>query len=279
MSASGDSSDAFFALYRYTPSLEAAAMTGTLFSILSLAHIFKIWQTKSYYFIPFAIGGVFEAVGYFGRIWSHFDQDGIGGYVMQSLLILVAPALFAASVYMILGRTIRAVHAEHHSIIRIQWLTKLFVIGDVVSFLCQGGGGGIQAAGTLKLYELGEKIILVGLFVQIIMFGIFIASALVFHRRVLLSPTTESRDGSVRWKSHMWALYLVSGLVMVRSVFRVVEYAQGNRGYLVRREYFLYLFDAVLMLVTMGTFLVQYVDDLNPISRKFSTVEMEDLEH
>ncbi|KAI1843413.1 hypothetical protein JX266_010410 [Neoarthrinium moseri] len=267
MSASGDDSDAFFALYRYTPSLEAAALTGTLFSILSIAHIAKLWTTRSFYFIPFAIGGVFEAVGYYGRIWSHFDKNAIGGFVVQSLLILVAPALFAASVYMILGRTIRALHAEHHSIIRIQWLTKLFVIGDVVSFFAQGGGGGIQAAGTLELYELGEKIILVGLFVQIVMFGIFIVCAVVFHRRIVLRPTTESREGTIQWKSHMWALYCVSCLVMVRSAFRVVEYAQGNAGYLVRREYFLYLFDAALMLVTMGTFLVQYVDDLNPASQ------------
>lgn len=58
MSSSGDESDAFFALYRYTPSLEAAALTGTLFAILSLAHIIKIWQIKSFYFIPFTIGGI-----------------------------------------------------------------------------------------------------------------------------------------------------------------------------------------------------------------------------
>lgn len=218
-----------------------------------------------------------EAVGYYGRIWSHFDTTAIGGFVLQSLLILVAPALFAASVYMILGRTIRAVHAEHHSIIPIKWLTKLFVVGDIVSFFAQGGGGGIQAAGTLELYEAGEKIILVGLSIQIIMFGIFIVSAIVFHRRTVLRPTTEAREGPVQWKNHMWTLYCVSCLIMVRSAFRVAEYAQGNAGYLIRREYLLYLFDAALMLVTMGTFLVQYVDDLNQTTTKFSTVEMVDL--
>ncbi|KAK2603315.1 hypothetical protein N8I77_009780 [Diaporthe amygdali] len=223
MSTSGDSSDAFFALYRYTPSLEAAALTGTLFSILSIVHIVRLWQTRSFYFIPFAIGGIFEAVGYYGRIWSHFDTTVIGGFVLQSLLILVAPALFAASVYMILGRTIRAVHAEHHSVIPIKWLTKLFVVGDIVSFFAQGGGGGIQAAGTLKLYEAGEKIILVGLFLQIIMFGIFIVSAIVFHRRTVLRPTIEAREGPVQWKNHIWTLYCVSCLIMVRSAFRVAE--------------------------------------------------------
>lgn len=41
---------------------------------------------------------------------------------------------------------------------------------------------------------------------------------------------------------------------MFRSVFRVVEYLQGNAGYLLSREVFLYIFDAVLMLAVMVLF-------------------------
>ena len=59
---------------------------------------------------------------------------------MQSLLILLAPALFAASIYMVLGRLIIHAGAQHRSIIRITWLTKIFVGGDVLSFLLQSAG-------------------------------------------------------------------------------------------------------------------------------------------
>lgn len=64
----------------------------------------------------------------------------LGPYIMQSLLLLVAPALFAASVYMELGRIILVTDGEAHAIIRRRWLTKLFVAGDVLSFLVQSGG-------------------------------------------------------------------------------------------------------------------------------------------
>lgn len=60
---------------------------------------------------------------------------------MQSLLILLAPALFAASIYMVLGRIILLTDGESSSIIRARWLTKIFVAGDVLSFLVQSGGG------------------------------------------------------------------------------------------------------------------------------------------
>jgi len=59
---------------------------------------------------------------------------------MQSLLLLLAPALFAASIYMVLGRIILLVDGEAHSLIRAKWLTKFFVLGDVLSFLTQSAG-------------------------------------------------------------------------------------------------------------------------------------------
>lgn len=57
------------------------------------------------------------------------------------MFILLAPALFAASIYMILGRIITLVGGQEHAIIRPQWLTKIFVTGDVVCFFLLAGGG------------------------------------------------------------------------------------------------------------------------------------------
>jgi hypothetical protein len=41
---------------------------------------------------------------------------------------------------MCLGRIILITDGEQHSIIRGRWLTKIFVVGDVISFLMQGAG-------------------------------------------------------------------------------------------------------------------------------------------
>jgi hypothetical protein len=49
----------------------------------------------------------------------------------------------------------------------------------------------------------------------------------------------------------MYALYGASMLILIRSVFRVIEYSMGNNGFLLKREVFLYIFDSVLMLATM----------------------------
>jgi RTA1 like protein len=83
-----------------------------------------------------------EIIGYIGRVISSRQSPDwtLTPYIMQSLLLLLGPALFAASIYMILARIIRLVDGEKHSIIKIKWLTVIFVTGDVLSFFVQSGG-------------------------------------------------------------------------------------------------------------------------------------------
>ena len=163
---------------------------------------------------------------------------------------------------MILGRLIRASKAEGLSLIPIAWVTKIFVVGDVVSFSLQAGGGGIQAAGALELFYIGEKIIIAGLFAQIIMFSLFVMTAILFQYRFLHSAAFGHMQKVVNWKRHLNVLYSVSALILIRSIFRVIEYLQGNDGYLISHEVFLYVFDAVLMAAVVVIFLVWYIDDI-----------------
>ncbi|RSL94305.1 hypothetical protein CEP52_012723 [Fusarium oligoseptatum] len=259
-----------FKLYRYTPSLPAAIVSVVVFAVLTVLHTWRLLRARAFYFSAFTIGGVFQTIGYCGRIWSHYDKLSIGGFVIQAILILVAPALYAASIYMILGRLIRTLRAEHLSLIPVNWVTRIFVTGDVIAFSLQAGGGGIQAGGTLDLYKIGENIIIAGLFCQICIFGFFIIAAMLFHRRITVAPTRVAERGDVPWRRYLWVLYITSFIILVRSVFRVVEYLQGNSGYLISHEIFLYIFDTILMAIVMLIFLIWYVEQLSPKDRKSS---------
>jgi hypothetical protein len=63
-----------------------------------------------------------------------------GPYIIQALFLLLGPPFFAASIYMVLGRLIRLLQADRYSVIRLNWLTKLFLFGDIASILLQGMG-------------------------------------------------------------------------------------------------------------------------------------------
>lgn len=46
-----------FQLYRYDPSLAAAIIFTVLFLVVSLIHTYQLIRTRTWYFIPFTIGG------------------------------------------------------------------------------------------------------------------------------------------------------------------------------------------------------------------------------
>lgn len=235
-----------FKLYHYTPTLPAAIIVAALFGLFTLLHFIRMLRQRAKYFPPFVVGLLFETVGYAGRAWSHYDPLALGPYIIQSILILVAPALFAASLYMVLGRIIALVQGQRHTIIPLRFLTKIFVAGDCLSFLIQMTGGGIQAGGTLQLLHLGEDLIVVGLFLQIFMFGFFVLTAAIFDVRFTRYSAQELT--SIQWRRHLIVLYSCSGIILVRSIFRVIEYLMGNDGWILQHEIMLYMFDALLML-------------------------------
>lgn len=176
------------------------------------------------------------------------------------MFILLGPTLFAATVYMTLGRIIRSIRAEQYSVVRVNWLTKIFVTGDVVSFLLQGSGAGIMATGSNA--TLGQDITMVGLVVQVVMFVLFIITAMIFQVRMHSYPTRQAFDADLPWKKHLYTLYAVSLLILIRSIFRVVEYGMGQDGYLLSHEWTLYIFDAVLMFAAMVIYGVFFPSEL-----------------
>ena len=52
---------------------------------------------------------------------------------------------------MCLGRIILITDGEQHSVIREKWLTKIFVVGDVISFPMQGAGESTTNGSRSKL--------------------------------------------------------------------------------------------------------------------------------
>lgn len=203
------------------------------------------------------IGYKVEVVGYLARVWAAYNTDELVPYAIQAVLILIAPALLAASVYMVLSRVIRSVSAEHHSIIRITWLTRIFVLADVLSFMIQSAGASLQTNQDVNP-DLGKAVVLVGLSIQAIAFGLFILTAIIFHVRLRRQPTTASRHQNAPWKRTMVMLYFVNSLIMCRSIFRIIEYSMGQDSYLFNNEWPLYTFDGEFMMLSMFCFAKWY---------------------
>ncbi|KAK5163947.1 uncharacterized protein LTR77_010343 [Saxophila tyrrhenica] len=243
-----------FEYYRFHPSLPAAVTFVALFALATGLHLFQMIRVRTWFMIPFVIGCGLEAIGYVFRIVSSTEAPGpysLAPYLLQAVLILIAPTLFAASIYMELGRIVLMIDGERALFVRRKWLTKIFVTGDIIAFGIQSSGGSLLSSDTPSTVDIGNIIVIVGLFAQIIFFGLFIGAATIFHVKMGKAQTQLARERP--WTKHMISLYIVSALIFIRSIIRVVEYVQGEDGYIMTHEVFIYVCDAALMFAAVVT--------------------------
>lgn len=267
-------------LYHYHPSVAAPIAFAVIFLILSITLFFRTIRHKIRFLIAFIIGAFLEVIGYIARAYSaHETPDWtLGPFIIQALALLLPPVFFAASIYMSLGRLIRAVHREDLSIIRPTLVTKIFVAGDIVSFLAQSAGGSMQSQKNPDAVKTGANIVTAGLAIQLLYFGFFIFVAFIFHlrtHRVGLSPEVHQAVG---WKKNASILYLGSFLILIRSIYRTIEYAGGKDGYLMEHEAYFYIFDAALMTIVVAAYTFFLPKEISGIKRQQRGEELKSLE-
>jgi len=198
-----------------------------------------------------------EVFGYFGRAQSSDEPDKVGPFILQNLLLLSSAPMIAATIYMALGRVISALAAERHAFISPRWMTKLYVLIDIGSLGTQIAGSIMPASGDPSAIELSRKIVITGLIVQFVALSFFILTSWHVQRRTKRNPTPVTlKCRPINWQNHFRVIKVITAAVIVRSIVRAVEYIQGENGFVMAHEVFIYLFDATLMFLVLLAFLI-----------------------
>jgi hypothetical protein len=202
--------------------------------------------------------------GYTARYLSAKKPDSLPIYVAQTLLILLPPSLYAATIYMIYGRIVIFVNAPEASVIRPTRVTKIFVTGDVISFLIQACGGAMTAQAAHA--DLGKKVVLVGLFCQLLFFGFFLTIAIIFDRRMAKSSLRYSipKYGKHGWRALLILLLVAAFIIIGRCVYRICDFSGGPKGVLMMHEVWMYVGDTAPMFVVQTMFLFIHAGDVFP---------------
>lgn len=69
------------------------------------------------------------------------------------------------------------------------------------------------------------------------------------HVRVRGDATAVVMDTELPWQRYLWTLYALSVLFLIRNIVRIVEYQQGDDGFILTHEAMLYIFDGGFMLI------------------------------
>lgn len=108
------------------------------------------------------------------------------------------------------------------------------------------GNGASKSVNTSDPGDLkaGRDLIRASIMLQLISFIGFVSLLIVFHRRCLRAKIMNQKLRTI-----ITLLYVSSGLILSRHVYRVVEVWEGYDGYLANHEAFFYVFDGALMLI------------------------------
>lgn len=114
--------------------------------------------------------------------------------------------------------------------------------------------------------DLGEKVLLVGLGLQLVFFLFFLTIAIIFNNRMSSSPLryTIPTYGKHSWKKLFVLLIAAALLIIGRCLFKMAEFAMGSDGYLLLHEWTMYAGDAVPMFVVQAMFHVVHAGDVFP---------------
>ncbi|KAK2798778.1 hypothetical protein FQN51_007454 [Onygenales sp. PD_10] len=262
-------------IYFYPPSLAASILFTALYA---LPTIFLLYTTllaprranpiyrHARFFIPLCIGAVLEVAGYAVRIISIKKPANIPLYAVHSSLVVIAPVFICASLYLLVGRLVRAGLASesggggddegkkgrNQRIFGISpaWLPRIFVASDILSFLTQASGSGIASVGNFKgnMKEMGTDVLIGGLALQMVTFSVFLGIVGRFEYRA-----KQARGGVVEEgvRKVLIGIYVAGFFILVRCIYRFIEFVLGFDGYPFTHEWPLYVLEACPMLFAL----------------------------
>ena len=239
-----------------------------------------------------------EVFGYLERARAHDEPTLLDPWLLQNMLLLVAPPLLAATVYMSYGRVstalLEGVSARAGRDKRGRgccarccyacWCrcspTRAYVLVDIGAIFTQLIGTVLPASGTAEAQRLSKIVVLVGLFAQLLALAIFAIACGRLHARLHRDPSASRAmlaDPRVHWLRHLGALEFAAVMLVVRSIMRGAEYLDGADGFVASHEAFIYVFDALPMLATLVVFLLLHpsrlVRDVVRIERSLKPAE------
>ncbi|KAF2273213.1 RTA1-domain-containing protein [Westerdykella ornata] len=274
-------------IWLYSPSFPLSIVVAILYLVPTLVLAWQIIvKYRSWFFLCVLIGSAVEVVGYAVRAVSTKKQSDIPSYAVSSTLIIIAPVFVAAGNYLLIGRLIRAVlPPTRHRIFFIpaRFITKAFVLFDILTFLIQASGSAIASSGNWEGDQAatGTNVLIGGLSLQVATFAWFLSIV----TRFWWFTRREVKDGApVGWARVLQAIWVSSLLILVRSIYRVIEFALGINGYPFTHEWTFYVFEALPMLPAISVFCIvhpaKYLGSRGgldkPISQEEGLIELDD---
>ncbi|KAG2113872.1 RTA-like protein [Suillus discolor] len=212
-------------------------------------------MNKAWWGLYLPVASTLMSIGLFMRIPMATNPNSLPIFMVQELFTLLPPAAYLAFNYILYRRFIVNCVDRRYSWIKPEKVIRYIVISDIATASIQGAGGGLEASTNPTSEKLGADIVLTGLILQTVSFAFFVILVVhVWHG--------VNRDGLLLrkepWRKILWTLMFSSTAYMIRYIYRVTEFAQGNGGYLITHEIYFYLLDSLPLFIGICAYIIYW---------------------
>ncbi|CAI7631712.1 unnamed protein product [Penicillium manginii] len=240
--------DTSIIIYGYTPSIAVAAFAAAWFFVHLIVHTVQNITTRSWWWMTFSVGLVFEIIGYIARSLSAKQNPyNLIYFVLNYFFIVTAPVFLAAGIYTILSALIPRL-GSRYSFLSPKVILAFFITSDVISTVVQIAGAVLVGVKESRQEDptVANHILLGGLAYQVFAMSIFVILMSTFQFRARHSI----KQNGLRLFCLSFSVATI--MVYLRTVFRLAETAEGLGGKLSTHEvYFACLEFAPIALVVL----------------------------
>ncbi|EIW64631.1 RTA1 like protein [Trametes versicolor FP-101664 SS1] len=270
MSSTGTGVDLHPNLYGYVPTKSVCATFVVLFGVSTVLHTWQAYRSREWWLVwTVLIAGVAEVGGWVARTLSANDPTSLIPFIVQAIVLVLAPTPLVAALFMGFGRVAERLGPEY-SRLSPRMYSRIFLTCDLIALNIQGGGGGLTANPKLSpsIVRIGSYIVLGGLIFQLIAMSIFIhlVAEYVWRRAAdcpFRKPGTPGNEEDAHRVLTREMKLLITGIcistvfVYLRSVYRVIEFANGSNGPIIHTQVLFNVFDGAM--ITLGMFALNFM--------------------
>ncbi|GKT45369.1 putative lipoate-protein ligase A [Colletotrichum spaethianum] len=222
--------DACNSYYFFDPSFEGNMAFAVIFGLSLVAHVVQAIVHKKRFCWVVCVGASWEITAFILRTLGSRNQQQIGYQIGGQLLFLLAPLWINAFAYMLSARLVYFVLPDQKVVgIKALALTKIFVTIDVLCFLVQAAGGVIMSNTEVSpddpILRTGQQVYMAGCGLQLAFIVVFCG---LMGRFYVKMQRAQRLDLDVkRIKAMVWVMYVVLVLIIIRIIFRLVEFGPG----------------------------------------------------
>ncbi|KAI0724597.1 RTA1-domain-containing protein [Cerioporus squamosus] len=259
--------------YGYIPTRYVCYIFVVLYVVSTVLHLGQALHRRAWWLLPTAVlAGVGEVLGWSARLWSSYAPLADDPYLMQIVCTIIAPTPLVAALFIAFGRLSTRL-GEQYSRLSASLYSKMFLTCDLVSLVVQSAGGGIAAStDDHDLAQMGSRIMLAGIILQLIslsVFAILMAEYVVRYIReapirplllannssetIMTDTYTDKHPMDSSMKLLLIGISLETLFLYIRAIYRTIELADGFNGRIIQTEIYFNVLDGAMVVLAMYT--------------------------